>query len=102
MEQDFLKDRLKTMGLTVLVPDAEARRVIHRVIYDELCVGVINEASRVLFQQVIGSLAEQGAQASVLGCTEIVLLIKAEDSRLPLLDTTHLHAQASVTFALDQ
>ncbi|MHA7113190.1 aspartate/glutamate racemase family protein [Pseudomonas promysalinigenes] len=100
MEQDFLKDRLKAMGLKVLVPDAEARAVVHRIIYDELCIGVINDTSRLLYQQVIDSLAARGAQAIILGCTEIGLLIKPEHSALPLLDTTQLHAQAAVTFAL--
>lgn len=102
MEQDFLKDRLKTMGLNVLVPDADDRRVVHRIIYDELCMGVINETSRLSFQHVIESLAAQGAQAVILGCSEIGLLIKPEHSRLPLFDTTELHARAAVTFALGQ
>ncbi|WP_288441397.1 aspartate/glutamate racemase family protein [uncultured Pseudomonas sp.] len=100
MEQDFLKDRLKAMGLKVLVPDADARAVVHRIIYDELCIGVINDTSRLLYQQVIDSLAARGAQAIILGCTEIGLLIKSEHSALPLLDTTQLHAQAAVAFAL--
>lgn len=100
MEQDFLKDRLKAMGLKVIVPDADARAVVHRIIYDELCIGVINDMSRLLYQQVIDSLAARGAQAIILGCTEIGLLIKSEHSALPLLDTTQLHAQAAVAFAL--
>lgn len=100
MEQDFLKDRLKAMGLTVLVPEAEERQAVHRIIYDELCVGVISEASRQVYQQVIESLTRRGAQAIILGCTEIGLLIKPEHSALPLLDTTELHAQAAVAFAL--
>ncbi|UXH37967.1 aspartate/glutamate racemase family protein [Pseudomonas promysalinigenes] len=100
MEQDFLKDRLKAMGLKVIVPDADARAVVHRIIYDELCIGVINDTSRLLYQQVIDSLAARGAQAIILGCTEIGLLIKSEHSALPLLDTTQLHAQAAVAFAL--
>ncbi|WP_442513374.1 aspartate/glutamate racemase family protein [Pseudomonas promysalinigenes] len=100
MEQDFLKDRLKAMGLKVIVPDADARAVVHRIIYDELCIGVINDTSRLLYQQVIDSLAAHGAQAIILGCTEIGLLIKSEHSALPLLDTTQLHAQAAVAFAL--
>ncbi|MGW8466414.1 aspartate/glutamate racemase family protein [Pseudomonas sp. CLCA07] len=100
MEQDFLKDRLSTMGLTVLVPEAEERQAVHRIIYDELCVGVINEVSRKVYQQVIESLAQRGAQAIILGCTEIGMLIKPEHSALPLLDTTELHAQAAVAFAL--
>lgn len=100
MEQDFLKDRLSATGLTVLVPDAEERNAVHRIIYDELCVGVISEASRRIYQQVIESLTRRGAQAIILGCTEIGLLIKPEHSALPLLDTTALHAQAAVAFAL--
>ncbi|UVL81721.1 aspartate/glutamate racemase family protein [Pseudomonas sp. B21-028] len=101
MEQDFLKERLSAQGLTVLVPDAEERLAVHRIIYDELCVGVINPASREVYQQVIESLTRRGAQAIILGCTEIGLLIKPEHSALPLLDTTHLHARAAVAFALD-
>ncbi|AOE60390.1 aspartate/glutamate racemase family protein [Pseudomonas corrugata] len=101
MEQDFLKERLSAQGLTVLVPDAEERQAVHRIIYDELCVGVINPASRQVYQQVIESLTLRGAQAIILGCTEIGLLVKPEHSALPLLDTTHLHALAAVAFALD-
>ncbi|NUT87119.1 aspartate/glutamate racemase family protein [Pseudomonas corrugata] len=101
MEQDFLKDRLSAQGLSVLVPDAEERQAVHRIIYDELCVGVISPASRQVYQQVIESLTLRGAQAIILGCTEIGLLIKPEHSALPLLDTTHLHARAAVAFALD-
>ncbi|MFL1527334.1 aspartate/glutamate racemase family protein [Pseudomonas sp. O230] len=102
MEQDFLKERLTSMGLTVLVPDAEERQAVHRIIYDELCVGVISEASRRVYQQVIESLGQRGAQVIILGCTEIGLLIKPEHSALPLLDTTELHAQTAVAFALGE
>ncbi|MBW4793001.1 aspartate/glutamate racemase family protein [Pseudomonas tolaasii] len=100
MEQDFLTSRLTAQGLTVLVPDAEERQAVHRIIYDELCVGVISETSRKVYQRVIESLTARGAQAIILGCTEIGLLIKPEHSELPLLDTTELHAQAAVAFAL--
>ncbi|AZC18787.1 MULTISPECIES: aspartate/glutamate racemase family protein [Pseudomonas] len=100
MEQDFLKQRLADQGLQVLVPDAEQRQVVHRIIYEELCVGVIREQSRRQYQQVIQSLQARGAQAVILGCTEIGLLLKPEHSPLPLLDTTELHAQAAVAFAL--
>ncbi|MBK5001196.1 aspartate/glutamate racemase family protein [Pseudomonas sp. S31] len=100
MEQDFLKQRLRNMGLEVLVPEAAERQWVHRIIYDELCVGVIATASRKLYQAVIESLAARGAQAIILGCTEIGLLIKPEHSTLPLLDTTELHARAAVAFAL--
>ena len=100
MEQDFLTSRLAAHGLNVLVPNADERQAVHRIIYEELCVGVISEASRQVYQRVIASLAARGAQAIILGCTEIGLLIKPEHSDLPLLDTTALHAQAAVAFAL--
>ncbi|SDT15750.1 aspartate racemase [Pseudomonas asplenii] len=100
MEQDFLKQRLVAQGLEVLIPETEQRQAVHRIIYDELCVGVINEQSRQLYQQVIEGLAARGAEAIILGCTEIGLLIKPEHSPLPLLDTTELHALAAVDFAL--
>ncbi|MCU7646795.1 aspartate/glutamate racemase family protein [Pseudomonas piscis] len=100
MEQDFLKQRLADQGLQVLVPDAEQRQAVHRIIYEELCGGVIREQSRRQYQQVIQSLQARGAQAVILGCTEIGLLLKPEHSPLPLLDTTELHAQAAVAFAL--
>ncbi|MGC5698600.1 aspartate/glutamate racemase family protein [Pseudomonas sp. NFXW11] len=100
MEQDFLKSRLAGHGLQVLVPDAEQRQQVHRIIYEELCVGIISETSRRVYQQVIDSLQAQGAQAVILGCTEIGLLLKPEHSPLPLLDSTELHARAAVAFAL--
>jgi len=102
MEQPFLKDRLGAQGLEVLVPDAEERQALHRIIYEELCVGIISAQSRQVYQRVIASLMARGAQAVVLGCTEISLLIKPEHSPLPLLDTTELHARAAVAFALQQ
>ena len=100
MEQDFLKQRLIAQGLTVLVPDDVERKDVHRIIYDELCVGVISDESRKIYQRVIETLTARGAQAIILGCTEIGLLVKPEHSALPLLDTTELHAQAAVAFAL--
>lgn len=100
MEQEFLKSRLSQQGLNVLVPDAQERQAVHRIIYEELCVGVISDASRRVYQQVIESLKARGAQAVILGCTEIGLLLKPEHSPLPLLDTTELHARAAVAFAL--
>ena len=101
MEQDFLKSRLAAQGLTVLVPDADERQEVHRIIYEELCVGIISDASRQVYQRVIQALAAQGAQAIILGCTEICLLVQPEHSALPLLDTTALHAQAAVGVALE-
>lgn len=101
MEQDFIKSRLRDkFGLDVLVPEADDREVVHRVIYDELCVGIVKDASRAAYQDVMARLASRGAQAIVLGCTEISLLVKPEDNDLLLLDTTALHAAAAVDFAL--
>jgi aspartate racemase len=100
MEQDFLKDRLAALGLRVLVPETAERDAVHRIIYEELCVGVISDRSRETYQRTIESLAARGAQAIILGCTEIGLLIKPEHSSLPLLDTTELHARAAVAFSL--
>ena len=102
MEQPFLKQRLAAQGLEVLVPDTEERQALHRIIYEELCVGIISVQSRQVYQRVIRSLQARGAQAVILGCTEIGLLIKPEHSPLPLLDTTELHARAAVAFALQQ
>lgn len=101
MEQDFMKDRLtKLHGLNVLVPSSVEREDVHRIIYEELCVGIVKDESRQIYQQVIDGLANRGAEAIILGCTEIALLIKPQHSRLPLLDTTELHALAAVDFAL--
>ncbi len=101
MEQDFMKGRLaQAHGLEVLVPGDEDRAAVHRIIYEELCTGVVRDASRAIYQRVIAALAARGAQAVILGCTEITLLVKPADSSLPTLDTTVLHAQAAVDFAL--
>ncbi|MGU3629598.1 aspartate/glutamate racemase family protein [Comamonas sp. C24C] len=101
MEQPFMRERLEQQfGLKVLVPDEAERTQVHRIIYEELCAGQISDVSRKLYQRAIESLAARGAQAVVLGCTEIGLLIKPADSVLPVLDTTVLHAAAAVDFAL--
>jgi aspartate racemase len=101
MEQPFFAARLADKhGLDVLVPEAEDRAAVHRVIYEELIAGRIEAASRAVYRAVIERLAARGATAIVLGCTEIMLLIGPEDSPLPLFDTTQLHAQAAVEAAL--
>ena len=101
MEQGFYKDRLaQRHGLEVLVPDPEDRALVHRVIYDELVAGRVTDAARQAFRKVIARLVAQGAEGIVLGCTEIMLLIGAEDSAVPLFDTTALHALAAVRLAL--
>jgi aspartate racemase len=101
MEQDFYKGRLKQQyGLDVIVPEADDRRVVHDVIYKELVVGQVLEASRMAYRGIIARLVERGAQAVVLGCTEIMLLVSDEDSAVPLYDTTTIHALAAVDHAL--
>jgi aspartate racemase len=101
MEQTFYTGRLRERyGLDTLVPDDGERAEVHRIIYDELCHGSVGDASRKVYQRVIEHLAERGAQAVILGCTEITLLIKPEDSVLPVFDTTALHAQAAVEWAI--
>lgn len=100
MEQDFYTGRLAARGLDVLVPDGPQRAEVHRVIYDELCLDVVREESRETYREVIASLVERGAQAVVLGCTEISLLVTQDDSAVPLYDTTVIHAAAGVDFML--
>jgi aspartate racemase len=101
MEQDFYKGRLRQrFGLDVLIPEAEDRRTVHRIIYDELVRGVAAAASRDAYRGVIARLVARGAQAVILGCTEIMLLVGAEDSTVPLFDTTTLHAEAAVAWAI--
>jgi aspartate racemase len=103
MEQDFYIGRLRDkFGLDVIVPDARERADVHRIIYDELCHGKIEPESRRIYQAVIASLAARGAQAVILGCTEITLLIRPEDAPLPVFDTTALHARAAVDWAAGQ
>ncbi len=100
MEQDFYRGRLESQGLKVLTPGAEARELVHRVIYDELCLGRINEASRKNYKDVIQHLVAAGAQAIILGCTEIGLLISDADSPVPTFDTAEIHARAAAQRAL--
>lgn len=101
MEQDFYVGRLRDVhGIEAIVPDEQDRENVHRIIYDELCHGAVRAESRSVYQHVIEALAARGAQAVILGCTEITLLIGPEDSALPVFDTTALHAQAAVDWAL--
>jgi aspartate racemase len=103
MEEEFYRGRLQSKyDLKVLIPEEGDRRIIHSIIYDELCHGKILAESRSEFQRIINGLKQQGAQAVILGCTEITLLIQSEDSSLPVFDTTALHAYAAVNLALGQ
>jgi aspartate racemase len=100
MEQDFYRDRLASHGLEVLVPEPADRRLVHAVIYEELCLGIVKESSRAAYREVIGRLVEAGARGVILGCTEIELLIGQSDSPVPVFPTTRLHARAAVDLAL--
>lgn len=102
MEQDFYRDKLAQAGIEVLVPGPEDRAELNRIIFEELCVGRLLPASRSRFRTVTEGLAAQGAQAAILGCTEIGLLLRQEDTPVPLYDTTVLHAQAAVELALEE
>ena len=101
MEEDFYTGRLRErFGITVLVPAADDRAAVHRIIYDELVRGKIEPASRAAYREIIARLAARGAEGVILGCTEIPLLIKPEDSPIPVFDTTAIHAYAAVDLAL--
>ncbi|WP_429110482.1 aspartate/glutamate racemase family protein [Aeromonas veronii] len=101
MEQDFYKGHLQErFGLAVLVPDEAGRERVHRIIYDELCLGEIRESSRAEYLAIIEGLAAAGAEAVILGCTEIALLVGDARAAVPLYDTTAIHAEAAVALAL--
>lgn len=100
MEQDFYKSRIESNGIKVLVPNEEERKRINQIIYEELCLGKIQPSSRDYFKNVIQNLVEQGAEGIILGCTEIGLLVKQEDSEVPLFDTAKIHAMEAVNKAM--
>jgi len=101
MEQDFYRSRLEQdHGLTVLTPPQADRDQVHQIIYQELCLGQVHDASRQTYQRVIADLGARGAQGIILGCTEIGLLIQAQDCQLPLFDTTALHARSAAHWAM--
>lgn len=101
MEQDFYKGRLtEKFGLEVIVPIEVDRLAIHDIIYQELCLGIIKEESKQTYLKIINSLKQQGAEAVILGCTEITLLIAQDDCSIPVYDTTRIHAESAIDFAL--
>ncbi len=101
MEEPFYVDRLRDrFSIEVLVPNEDDRAVLHRIIYEELCRGVIEDSSRRASAGIIGRLSDRGAEGIVLGCTELPMLIKQDDVSVPLFDTTSLHAKAAVNRAL--
>lgn len=100
MVEDFYQQRLIDSGLNVLIPDADERADIHRIIFEELCRGVITEVSKKRYVDIIERLATQGAEGVILGCTEIGLLLTQDDVSIPTFDTTEIHARAGVAFLL--
>lgn len=101
MEQEFYKQRLvERFGLEVIVPEEQERKLVHDVIFQELCVGIVREESRQAYREIMERLVERGAQAIILGCTEICLLVSQEDATVPLFDTTQIHAERAVELAL--
>ncbi len=102
MEQDFYISRLEAKGIRVLIPKETDRVIVNAVIYNELCLGQINDESRAQYKIIIEDLIKRGADGIILGCTEIGLLVKPGDSSVPLFDTTLIHAKGAVDYALDQ
>jgi aspartate racemase len=101
MEQDFYRGRLRDQHhLDVLIPDEADRGIVHKIIYDELCMGLVRDGSRVEYRRIIQRLVDQGAQGVILGCTEISMLVGPSDSPVPLFDTTSLHARKAAEYAL--
>ena len=103
MEHDFYRGRLvQNHGLAVLVPDEAERDVVHRVIYEELCLGTVRDDSRDAYRKIIADLVDRGAEAVILGCTEISMLVRPEDASVPVFDTTEIHARKAVDWALEE
>lgn len=102
MEEDFYKGRLAQRGLEVLIPPVEARQQVHQIIYNELVVGEIKTQSQAIYVAIMDNLRAAGAEGIILGCTEIGLLVGAADAPVPIFDTTQIHAQTAVAYALDQ
>jgi len=101
MEQDFYRGRLvEQHGLNVLIPDEADRHIVHRIIYEELVLGQVHEASRNEYLRIISDLAARGAEGIILGCTEITMLVQQEHTAIPLFDTTAIHAETAVALAL--
>ncbi len=100
MEQAFYRERIEAAGIEVLTPDIRQRDEVHRVIYDELCLGRLVGASRDTYKAIMADMAIRGAQGVILGCTEIGLLVGEGDATMPLFDTTRIHAEAAADWAL--
>ena len=103
MEQEFYRERIeKNYGIKVLIPEKEDREFVHRVIYDELCLGFVSNTSRAYYRKVIVRLVQNGAEGVILGCTEISMLVSQSDSPVPIFDTTSIHAASAVNFAFQE
>ena len=102
MEQDFYKARLQNHGIDVIIPNETSRKTVHRIIYDELCLGIIKPESQQKYMTVVEELIAEGAEGIILGCTEICMLIGDVKFSVPLFDTTTIHAKEAVNFALEQ
>jgi len=100
MEQDFYRERLRQRGVESFVPNAADRQIVHCVIYEELCLGVVRDESRAEYRRIMDALLRQGAEGIILGCTEICMLIGPGDANVPLFDTTHIHATTSADWAI--
>jgi len=102
MEQDFYKARLQDHGIDVIIPNEADRKIVHRIIYEELCLGVINPDSRQKYETIVEALIADGAEGIILGCTEICILIGKVKFSVPLFDTTAIHAKEAVSFSLNE
>ncbi|ENV92535.1 hypothetical protein F937_01934 [Acinetobacter calcoaceticus ANC 3680] len=102
MEQDFYKARLQEHGIDVIIPNEADRKIVHRIIYEELCLGVINPDSRQKYATIVEALITEGAEGIILGCTEICMLIGEVQFSVPLFDTTTIHAKEAVSFSLNE
>ena len=100
MTQDFYKERIIARGIEVIIPEETDVEIVNRIIYEELCLGEIRETSKTEYIRIINQLKNEGAEGIILGCTEIGLLIKQEDSSLPVFDTTQIHAKVAAINAI--
>jgi len=101
MTQEFYRDKLTERGIEVLIPEGDDIDLVNRVIFDELCLGVVKEDSRAAYLRVIAALQQRGAQGILLGCTELGLIVDQKDVSLPLFDTTIIHAKKALRLALE-
>lgn len=101
MEQDFYRDRLAAHGVTAVVPNDAGRSIVHRVIFDELCLGIVSEESRDEYRRIMAALVDEGVEGIIYGCTEIELLVGDRDTSVPVFKTTSLHVAAAVELALE-